>query len=87
MVPCWRPQKHGTYPEGKARGRAKGRAEAQLEKLRAAILDLFTARGLNANDEVQAAIATCRDVALLKRWLHRAAVAAETIDLLSDEVE
>ncbi|NJL26439.1 MAG: hypothetical protein HC897_00500 [Thermoanaerobaculia bacterium] len=73
--------------EGEARGRAEGRAEAQLETLRAAILDLFTARGLSANDEVRAAIATCRDVALLKRWLHRAAVAAEAMDMLSGESE
>ncbi|NJL26443.1 MAG: hypothetical protein HC897_00520 [Thermoanaerobaculia bacterium] len=73
--------------EGEAKGRAKGRAEAQLETLRGTILDLFTVRGLNANDEVRAAIAECRDVALLKRWHRRAAVAAEAMDMLSDEPE
>lgn len=51
------------------------RAEGEAAALRAAILDVFAARGLTVAEDVQARIAGCEDASLLRRW-HRQAITA-----------
>jgi len=66
-------QRHG-YPSLEA-VKAQGEAEGEAAALRAAILDVFAARELNVEADVQTMIAGCEDSALLRRW-HRQAITA-----------
>jgi Uma2 family endonuclease len=61
------------------------RAEGEASSLRTAILDVFAARGLAVEEEVQAAIAGCQDLGLLRQW-HRQAVTAASPAELATEV-
>ncbi len=72
-------QRHGyeSLDAVRTEGEAKGRTEGEIEALRKSILDVFAARGLALDDDVRAAIASCREAAVLKRW-HRLAVTVET---------
>ncbi len=70
--------------EAQAAGEARGRAEGELEALRTAVLDVFEARGITVGDDVRAAIASCRDTAVLRGWLRRAATLASADDLLAE---
>ncbi len=86
-------QRHGydsleaVQAESEARGRVEGKAEGEnrgrTETLRESILDIFAARGLAAGEDVRAAIAACRDPAVLKRWHRQAVTAASAADLLA----
>lgn len=58
-----------------AEGEAKGEARGEAAALRAAILEVFAARGLTVDPDVQAMIGGCRDLSLLKHW-HRQAITA-----------
>ncbi len=53
--------------------RAEGAARGSVGALRSSVLDVFAARGLAVGDQVRAAVASCRDLSVLKRW-HRQAV-------------
>lgn len=79
-------QRHGyeSLEAVRAEGEAEGRIEGELEALRSAILELFAARELEAGEEIRALIASCRDAALLRRWLRHAALAALDADIVFD---
>ncbi len=59
-------------------------AEGELETLRSAVLDVLEARGLPVGDEVRAAAAACRDAAVLRRWLRKAATLTSAAELLAE---
>ncbi len=61
--------------------------EVQAEGLRASILDVFAARDLAVDDEARAAIATCRDPEILKRWHRQAVTAASATDVFGAATE
>jgi Uma2 family endonuclease len=56
-------------------------AEGEASALRGAVLDVFAARGLTVGEDVQARIAGCQDLALLRRWIREAVTAASPADL------
>ena len=64
------------YNDGKAEGKAEGEAVALLKVLRA--------RGLQIDAVAEARIRQTRDLALLDRWLERAAFAATVGEVLAD---
>jgi hypothetical protein len=68
-------QRHG-YPSLEA-VKAQGEADA----LRAAILDVFAARDLTVEKDVQTMIADCEDPELLRRWHRQAITAASSAEL------
>lgn len=59
------------------------RAEGELEALRTSVLEVLEARGLDAGEDLRAALVSCRDASLLKSWLRKAATAASAGDLLA----
>ncbi len=59
--------------EGREEGRGEGREEGALAEARAAILRVGAARGLVLSDADRRRIETCVEVAMLGRWLVRAA--------------
>ncbi len=67
-----------------AEGEARGRAEGELEALRAAVLEVFAARGLAVDDDVRAATASCREAEVLRRWLRQAATLTSAAELLAE---
>ena len=79
-------QRHGfeSLEAVQAEGEARGRAEGELEALRSAVLEVLAARGLAVGDDVGAALASCRDAAVLRRWLRRAATLASAGELLAE---
>lgn len=79
-------QRHGfeSLEAVQARGEARGRAEGELEALRCAVLDVLAARGLAAGTGVRSAAASCRDAAVLRRWLRLAVTIDSAADLLAD---
>jgi predicted deacylase len=64
---------------GQAKGEAKGRAEAKAE----AVLAILAARGIPVDSATQARIAACTDLALLDRWIPRAATAASAEEVIA----
>jgi hypothetical protein len=64
--------------------RAEGEARGEAAGLRKAILDVFVARELTVGEDVQAMIAGCEDLALLRRWHRQAITAASPADLTRD---
>ncbi len=64
-------------------GREQGREEGQRAALRAAIADVLGARSLALSDLGRARIASCSDVALLARWLRRAAIATSEAEVFA----
>jgi Uma2 family endonuclease len=80
-------QRHGyesldaVRAEGEATGEAKGEARGEAAALRAAILEVFAARDLAVGPGIQAMIADCHDLALLRRWHRQAITAASTAEL------
>lgn len=81
-------QRHGyesldaVRAESRAEGEVRGRAEGEIEALRDSILDVFAARDLALGDDVGAAIASCQETAVLKRWLRQAVTAETAGDIL-----
>jgi hypothetical protein len=69
---------------GRAEGEAKGKAEGKAEALRAAIVALFSARGLPLSEHGRAQIVSCADVATLVKWHARAATAASEAEVFVD---
>lgn len=79
-------QRHGfeSLEAIQAEGETRGRAEGEIEALRSAVLDVLAARDLATGEEVRAVVTGCRDAAVLKRWLRRAAT-VESADELMEE--
>jgi hypothetical protein len=69
----------GYLAEGEARSRAEGEAQGELR----AVLTVLSARGFELSPERAALVESCRDTAVLERWLRRA-VTAETVDQIFD---
>lgn len=55
-----------------------GRAEGEARTLKADILDVLEARGLAVDDDFRAAVDSCNDQTVLRRW-HRQAVTADSV--------
>jgi hypothetical protein len=66
--------------EGEARGEAKGKAEGKAE----GVLAVLEARGLAVGEEQRARILSCSELAVLDRWLRRAATAAAADDVFAE---
>jgi hypothetical protein len=62
--------------QGEAKGKAEGRAED--------VLAVLAARGLSVSDEQRARILGCTDIALLSRWVVKAATAQSTAEALAE---
>jgi len=60
---------------GEAAGEAAGRAEGEIAGARAALLDVIHARGFHVDDAARSRVEACRDLALLRTWISRAAIA------------
>jgi hypothetical protein len=58
---------------GFAKGEAKGEARGEARGKAAAVLAVLSARGLPVSNEARARIEACIDVAILDRWISRAA--------------
>jgi predicted transposase/invertase (TIGR01784 family) len=67
------------HQEGLSRGLSQGKA--------AAILAFLAARGLTVTEEARARIEGCRDVALLDRWIARAATAVSAEEVVAVALE
>jgi hypothetical protein len=74
--PAFRKREAAAEARGEARGKAAGRAEA--------ILSVLDARGLAVSPERREAIASCRDLDRLDRWLRRAALATSADEITSE---
>ncbi len=64
---------------GEARGVAMGAARGKAE----AVLAFLAARGLAVDEAIRAQIQACTDVALLDRWIARAAVSASAAEVVA----
>ncbi len=69
--------------EGEVQGRAEGKAQGELTALRDAVLAVFAARGLEVDNTVRKALASCQDPAVLRRWHGQAVTARRADDALS----
>ena len=69
---------------GEARGRAEGEARGRAEGRAAAILAVLQARGIAISDEQAQRVTSCADLALLGRWLARAATATSVSAVFGD---
>jgi flagellar biosynthesis/type III secretory pathway protein FliH len=64
-----------------AEGKAEGKAEGETAALARTVLALLAARGVAVTTEARAQIEACKDVAMLDRWILRAATASSAEDL------
>ena len=71
--------------EGEAKGKAKGRAEGEAEGKANAVLAVLAARGLAISDAQHTRVLAEKDLAVLDRWITRAATCASADEALSDE--
>jgi hypothetical protein len=62
----------------------RGRTEGRVTSKAAAVVAFLDARGLTLSDEQRARIASCTDVAILDRWIRRAATIATADELFDD---
>ena len=69
---------------GEARGRAEGEARGRAQGRSAALLAVFSARALPISPELRERIAACTDIALLDKWIARAATSASAAEALSE---
>ena len=70
--------------KGRAEGEAKGRAEGEAKGRVAALLALFAARGLVVSPELRGRIESCKDLAMLDRWIARAITAHSAAEAISE---
>lgn len=70
--------------EGEAEGEAKGVAKGEAKGKAEAVLAVLASRGLRVDRATEAAIRTTRDVAILDRWLGRAAICRTVQELVPD---
>ena len=63
---------------------ARGRAEGMAEGVASAILEVLAARGIAVSETQRQEISSCHDQDRLRRWLHRAALAASAKEVLSN---
>jgi len=73
--------------EGEARGEIQGRAAGEVQTLRSDVLEVLTARGLAADDDLRSALARAQDPAILRSVLRQAAVAKTTAEIVAGLVE
>jgi len=66
------------FVTGKAAGVAEGKAAGVVEGKTAAVLAVLSARGLPVSNDTRARIEACTDVAMLDRWISRAATVSST---------
>ena len=71
------------YDLGLVEGREEGREAGRVAEARAAVLTVLGARGL-AVDAARERVNACDEVAVLERWLRRAAVAAAVADVFAE---
>ncbi len=64
--------------------RHAGEAEGRASELRAAIFDVFVARGLETSASTRQAVENCADLETLRRWHRRATVAASADEMFAD---
>ena len=70
--------------EGEARGEARGRAAGEARGRAAAIVAVLQARGVVVSDEQAQRVTSCTDLAMLERWLTRAATASSAAAVFGD---
>lgn len=63
----------------------QGRAEGRIEEAAKALLAILTARGIEVSDDARAHIAACTDLDQLETWIHRAAIANTTNEILGED--
>ncbi len=66
-----------------AQGREEGREEGREAGLREAIAEVLEARALPLSEVGRARLASCTDVAMLTRWLKRAATASSEAEVFA----
>ena len=71
--------------EGMRAGRDEGMRAGRDEGKAAAILAVLAARGIEVAEETRAQIASCRDGAMLDRWIARAAVARSAREVIAGQ--
>jgi hypothetical protein len=69
--------------EGDAAGFARGESAGIAKGKAAAVLAVLSARGLPVSSEARARIEACTDVAVLDRWISRAATVASTEEVFA----
>jgi hypothetical protein len=72
--------------EGLKRGREEGREQGRIEAAQRALLAVIEGRGLALTQALRKQVRTCRDVAVLERWLKRAAVADTNAQIFASPV-
>jgi hypothetical protein len=70
--------------QGRAEGRVEGRAEGRVEGRAGAVLAVLAARHIHVPDDMRTRIAGCADLAILDRWLSRAANASSLADVMDE---
>ena len=70
--------------EREDRARADGKAEGKADGLAMSVLAVVRARGLAVSATAREAIASCRDLGRLERWVVRAATVASVEELLAE---
>jgi hypothetical protein len=70
--------------KGLAEGEAKGLAEGEAMGLAEAILRTFDHHGITLDADNRQEILSCRDTALLRRWLDQALLAEDASDVLAE---
>ena len=68
-----------------ALGEAEGKAEGEAEGKAKAVLAVLAARGLAVSDTQRTRVLAERDLAVLDRWITRAATCASADEALSDK--
>ena len=71
--------------EGKAEGEAEGEAKGKAEGEAKALLAFLAARQLIPSVEARERILACRDLAMLDRWISRAAAARTLAELFEEQ--
>jgi hypothetical protein len=67
--------------EGEAQGEAKGQLKAKAD----ALLQVLAARELSASETERARVFACTDLAILDRWIRRAATATSISEVFAQE--
>jgi len=76
-------QGYASLDDVRAEGEAQGRAEGEVQGLRRAVAEVLAARGFEVNDEMQTALASSDDPAVLGSVLRQAAIADSPAEILA----
>lgn len=69
------------WRDGLAEGEARGLAEGQARGRAEVVLRLLSIRGIAVDERTRAHILSCKDLALLDRWLEQAMNAKSLLEL------